>query len=155
MNYSETQITRITRIYVGWTLMIIRFYHIFCYNGKTYPPKEILKDSEMVWFSPILLVPYIRALIATLRCEITSNPPNRPIWFVDNPLGFADAAFCISKHPTSVKNRLHFLTFPSKALHNPNKSLTFATREPAKPLNDAQMCGSFFICTYGKQDNIQ
>ena len=31
----------------------------------------------------------------------------------------------------------------------------FAGREPAKPLNDAQMCGSFFICTYGKQDNIQ
>ena len=28
MNYSETQITRITRIYVGWTLMIIRF-HLF------------------------------------------------------------------------------------------------------------------------------
>ena len=26
-------------------------------------------------------------------------------------LWFADAAFCISKHPTSVKNRLHFLTF--------------------------------------------
>ena len=22
---------------------------------------------------------------------------------------------------------------------------TFATREPAKPLNDAQMCGSFYI----------
>ena len=29
---------------------------------------------------------------------------DRPIWFVD-------AAFCISKHPTSVKNRLHFHTF--------------------------------------------
>ena len=24
---------------------------------------------------------------------------------------------------------------------------TFATREPAKPLNDAQMCGSFFVYT--------
>ena len=146
MNYSETQITRITRIYVGWTLMIIRFYHIFCYNGKTYPPKEILKDSEMVWFSPILLVPYIRALIATLRCEITSNPPNRPIWFVDAPLWFADAAFCISKHPTSVKHHLHFHIFIPKALHNPNKCLIFAAPDPAKPLNDAQMSGSFFYC---------
>ena len=25
--------------------------------------------------------------------EITSNPPNRPIWFVDDQLCFADAAF--------------------------------------------------------------
>ena len=30
------------------------------------------------------------------RCKITSNPPNRPIWFVDAQLWFADAAFCIS-----------------------------------------------------------
>ena len=59
------------------------------------------------------------------------------------------------QHPTSVKNRLHFRTFSAKALHNPNKCFTFAAPEPAKPLNDAQMCGSFFICTYGKQDNIQ
>ena len=72
-----------------------------------------------------------------LRCKITSNPPNRPIWFVDNPLWFADAAFCISKHQTSVKNHLHFRTFSSKSLHNPNNCLTFAAREPAKPLYDA------------------
>ena len=45
------------------------------------------------------------------RCKITSNPPNRTIWFVDAQLWFADAAFCISKHPTSVKNNLHFHTF--------------------------------------------
>ena len=45
------------------------------------------------------------------RCKITSNPPNRPIWFVDAQLWFADAAFCISKHPTFVKNHLHFRTF--------------------------------------------
>ena len=45
------------------------------------------------------------------RCKITSNPPNRPIWFVDDPLWFADAAFCISKHPTTVKNHLQFRTF--------------------------------------------
>ena len=44
----------------------------------------------------------------------------------------------ISKHPTSVKNNLHFRTFPAKSLHDPNKCLTFAAREPAKPLNDAQ-----------------
>ena len=79
------------------------------------------------------------------RCEITSNPPNRTIWFVDDQLWFADAAFCISKHPTSVKNQLQFRTFSTKSLHNPNKCLIFAVREPAKPLNDAQMCGSFFL----------
>ena len=79
------------------------------------------------------------------RCEITSNPPNRPIWLVDDQLWFADAAFCISKHPTSVKNNLHFRTFLLKALRNPNKCFTFAAPEPAKPLNDAQMSGSFFV----------
>ncbi len=31
-----------------------------------------------------------------------------------------------------------------KILAHPNKCLTFAAPEPAKPLNDAQMCGSFF-----------
>ena len=90
-----------------------------------------------------------------LRCKVSTILPHSPIWFVDDPLWFADAAFFISKHPTSVKNNLHFRTLSAKSLHNPNKCLTFTTREPAKPLNDAQMCGSFFICTYGKQDNIQ
>ena len=32
-----------------------------------------------------------------------------------------------------------------KILAHPNKCLTFAAPEPAKPLNDAQMCGSFFL----------
>ena len=50
------------------------------------------------------------------------------------------------QHPTTVKNHLHFHTFLPKSLHNPNKCLTFATPEPAKPLNDAQMSGSFFYC---------
>ena len=49
------------------------------------------------------------------------------------------------QHPTTVKNHLHFHTFLPKALHNPNKCLTFAAPEPAKPLNDAQMSGSFFF----------
>ena len=31
----------------------------------------------------------------------------------------------------------------------------FATREPAKPLNDAQMCGSFlFLWVYGNKDSV-
>ena len=61
------------------------------------------------------------------RCKITPNHSNRPIWFVDAQLWFADAAFCISKHATSVKNHLHFRTFLPKALHNPNKCLTLCT----------------------------
>ena len=89
-----------------------------------------------------------------LRVKLPRSTRPCPLWFVDDPLWFADAAFCISKYPTSVKNRLHFLTFPSKALHNPNKSLTFATREPAKPLNDAQMCGSFFVYTLLNMANL-
>ena len=30
------------------------------------------------------------------RCKVTSNPSDRPIWFVVAPLWFVDAAFCIS-----------------------------------------------------------
>ena len=30
----------------------------------------------------------------------------------------------------------------------------FAAREPAKPLNDAQMCGSFFVYTYLNMANL-
>ena len=32
---------------------------------------------------------------------------------------------------------------------------TFAAREPAKPLNDAQMCGSFlFLWVYGNKNSV-
>ena len=34
-----------------------------------------------------------------------------------------------------------------------NKSSTFATPEPAKPLNDAQMCGSFCFYTMSNKQN--
>ena len=37
--------------------------------------------------------------------------------------------------------------FSLKYLVNPIKSSTFASLEPAKPLNDAQMCGSFYFYT--------
>ena len=31
----------------------------------------------------------------------------------------------------------------------------FAAREPAKPLNDAQMCGSFlFLCVYANKNSV-
>ena len=42
--------------------------------------------------------------------EITSNPPNRTIWFVDAQLWFADAAFCIS-------NTQHLLKIASISTH--------------------------------------
>ena len=57
-----------------------------------------------------------------------------PIWFVVATLWFVDAALCISKHPTSVKNNLHFRTFSSNSLHNPNKCFTFTATVPATPL---------------------
>ena len=50
----------------------------------------------------------------------------------------------ISKHPSTVKSAHQIITFLLKLLHNSNKSRTFAPPEPAKPLNDAQMSGSFF-----------
>jgi len=32
---------------------------------------------------------------------------------------------------------------------------TFAPPEPAKPLNDAQMCGSFYLCTFSPQNDMK
>ena len=60
------------------------------------------------------------------------------LWFVDDPLWFVNASFCTSQHTTTVKNTRQIITFLPKLLHNPNKCLTFAAPEPAKPLNDAQ-----------------
>ena len=37
----------------------------------------------------------------------------------------------------------------------PRKSYTFATLEPAKPLNDAQMCGSFYFYTMSNRISFQ
>ena len=38
--------------------------------------------------------------------------------------------------------------FPSKSLHYPNKCLTFAAPEPAKPLNDAQIVRVVFFINF-------
>ena len=45
------------------------------------------------------------------------------------------------QHPLKPPPFPHFFL---KILAHPNKCLTFAAPEPAKPLNDAQMSGSFF-----------
>ncbi|MBQ9678430.1 MAG: hypothetical protein IJV44_09880 [Prevotella sp.] len=42
-------------------------------------------------------------------------------------------------------SRATFILFLQKSLAISNYSTTFATPEPAKPLNDAQMCGSFYF----------
>ena len=48
----------------------------------------------------------------------------------------------------NVSEFLVFVLFPNiffpKSLYYPSNICTFAMLEPAKPLNDAQMCGSFF-----------
>ena len=48
----------------------------------------------------------------------------------------------------NVSEILVFVLFPNiffpKSLYYPTNICTFAMLEPAKPLNDAQMCGSFF-----------
>ena len=41
--------------------------------------------------------------LSPMILEITSNPPNRPIWFVDDPLWFADTSFCISNTQQLLK----------------------------------------------------
>ena len=48
----------------------------------------------------------------------------------------------------NVSEIIVFVLFPNiffpKNLYYPTNICTFAMLEPAKPLNDAQMCGSFF-----------
>ena len=46
-------------------------------------------------------------------------------------------------------------TFVPFYLPFPEFLYIFATREPAKPLNDAQMCGSFlFLWVYGNKNSV-
>ena len=80
----------------------------------------------------------------TLRNYVQSSEP--PNMVCNLPTLVCRYLILYFQHPTTVKNHLHFHTFSAKALHNPNKCFTFAAPEPAKPLNDAQMSGSFFYC---------
>ena len=48
-----------------------------------------------------------------------------------------------------------FYSFSSKRLVIPNKSSTFTPPEPAKPLNDAPMCGSFYFYTMSNRIPFQ
>ena len=108
-------------IYVGQRItQILSFKHQNC--------QKIIQYSDNLTITHA--IPRYFGCNTKERCKITSNPPNRTIWFVVAPLWFVDAAFFISKHPTSVKNHLHFRTFLPKSLHKPNKSLTFAVLEP-------------------------
>ena len=93
--------------------------------------------------------------LPTSMLQRQHHPPTFPNMVCNLPTLVCRYLILYFQHPTTVKNHLHFHTFLPKALHNPNKCLTFAAPEPAKPLNDAQMSGSFFICTYGKQDNTR
>ena len=48
----------------------------------------------------------------------------------------------MSDYPMLISNKLHSFR-------------NFAAREPAKPLNDAQMCGSFlFLWVYGNKNSV-
>ena len=52
--------------------------------------------------------------LSPMILEITSNPPNRPIWFVDDPLWFADTSFCISNTQQLLKITSISTLFPQK-----------------------------------------
>ena len=47
------------------------------------------------------------------------------------------------------------ISFLSQLAYNSGILSKFAAREPAKPLNDVQMCGSFlFLWVYGNEDSV-
>ena len=69
--------------------------------------------------------------------------------FQDTPCRYStrlNAAFCTSKHPTTVKNARQVITFLSKLLHNSNKS-TFAATELVCIPSELQ-ASHFFIINY-------
>ena len=54
----------------------------------------------------------------------------------------------------SIENNFCVI-FPTKKFVFSMIIRIFAAREPAKPLNDAQMCGSFlFLWVYGNKDSV-
>ena len=79
------------------------------------------------------------------RCEITSNPPNRPIGFVDAQLWFADAAFCISKHPTSVNNTSISALFPQNPCTIQINVLSLYRQSSPSLLTMLKSCEAFFV----------
>ena len=123
----------------------IQKYNLKCYKkwgGKTRTcPLSVLWEGEGETPSLYSTCDSLR-LCRKLTQDQGKNPISQHLMsaFTKRCCKFALASWIrgISKHPTSVKNNLHFRTFLPKSLHNPNKCLTFAAREPAKPLNDAQ-----------------
>ena len=84
-------------IYVGQRItQILSFKHQNC--------QKIIQYSDNLTITHA--IPRYFGCNTTERCKITSNPPNRLIWFVDNPLWFADAAF-------SSRNTQHLLRITS------------------------------------------
>ena len=59
---------------------------------------------------------------------------------------------CRQQKSVFKQYKSHFL---SKSLVIPRKSRIFAALEPAKPLNDAQMCGSFYFYTMSNRIPFQ
>ena len=79
--------------------------------------------------------------------KVSTILPHSPIWFVIYPHWFVNAAFCTSKHPTTVKNARQIITFLPKLLHNSNKSRTFASTELVCIPSELQ-ASHFFIINY-------
>ena len=123
-------------IYVGQRItQILSFKHQNC--------QKIIQYSDNLTITHA--IPRYFGCNTKERCKITSNPPNRTIWFVVAPLWFVDAAFFISKHPTSVKNHLHFRIFPSKPLHNPINALSLHHKNPPSLSTMLKSAGRFIL----------
>ena len=61
--------------------------------------------------------------------KVISILPHSPIWFVSSPLWFVTAAFCTSKHPTTVKTPV------KSSLFSPNTCTTQINAVPLQQQN--------------------
>ena len=68
--------------------------------------------------------------LPTSMLQRQHHPPIFPNMVCNLPTLVCRYLILYFQHPTTVKNHLHFHTFSSNFLHNPNKCLTFAAPEP-------------------------
>ena len=73
---------------------------------------------------------------------------------IQNPEQEAQLPVFLTTKILRLKISICFGNLLSRTLHNSNDSCIFALPEPAKPLNDAQMCGSFFIYIHGNKNSL-
>ena len=86
----------------------------------------------------------LHLLVESARYKVSTNPPNRTIWFVDAPLWFADAVFFIYKHPTSVKTTSISALFPQNPCTIQINALPLQHENPPSLSTMLKCAGRFF-----------